>query len=228
MSAGAQVNVISAQLVELLGQVRQETLKVIGRGKRPDPADPATAVYFGKLDSWKHRLEDLRHQLERLQSNIEGQRAFAPPVPRGATGEMRRSAAYRATQSLNDKSLHIQGALDLAEQVSAALADLLLLSVTPTKTDVEKSVSDLAKQPIDFLHKLEDMSKTIEQTERAGTLDHHVAGQLRSAIGQIRGPEIIGPVAGTPSPDYLGVATLMLTLLRVWWLERIRQQKQAP
>src|SRR4051812_43442730 len=104
MSTATQVNAISGQLSQLFGQIRQETLNVIARGKRPNPTDPATAAYFGKLDSWRRQVEEVGRQLERLQRGVEAQRSFVPAVSRGATREIRRSVAYRANQSLDGKA----------------------------------------------------------------------------------------------------------------------------
>jgi hypothetical protein len=225
MTVGTQVNAISVQLNELLSRIHQETLSRLVKATSVNPADPDTAAYYNKLEGWKARLNGLREQLTRLEQQVDAQRAFAPPVPRGATGEMRRTAAYRATQSLNTKSADIAAALALAAHVSAALVDLLARSITPTKLDIEKGATDLLEEPIKFAEKLESLSSTIRKAEHAGQLDHHVAGELRTTIAQLRAAGNMGPVPA-PAPDYLGVATFMLTLVRIWWLERLRQSME--
>jgi hypothetical protein len=226
MTVGTQVNVIAVQLNALLSQIRQETLNRLPKGTAVNPADARNADYFNKLDGWKHRLEELRDQLSRLERQVEGQRAFAPAVGRGASFETRRTAAYRANQSLESASADIQQATALAAEVSSALIDLLRGSITPTRLDVEKSVTDLLENPLKFHDQVEALARTVRDAENAGSLDHNVAGQLRTGVAQLTAPPVMG-APGMQPPDFFAVAPILLTLVRVWWLERIRQQERA-
>jgi hypothetical protein len=109
--------------------------------------------------------------------------------------------------------------------VTDELESLLLRSPTPTRADLQRSVSDLVKKPLEFYENLHSLELRIQEAERTQALDAAGAGKLRTAVQDAR-MQHIGPARpASPAPDYFAAATLMLTLLRIWWLERICNQR---
>jgi hypothetical protein len=222
MTTGTQVNIISAQLEAVLAEIRRATIGLLAKGKIPNIADPADAAYFQRLDAWQQRVEQLIKHLRRLHGSVEGQRTAL--WHGGPTAEAR-NQFFRANQSFKDQATAVEKAQALARHVSTELDNLLRRSIVPTQADFERSASKLASSSIDFMKKLSEIESTINQGERAHTVDHRMAGNLRTAILDARSQFIATAKTTSPAPDYLGLATLMLTLLRILWLERIRKSR---
>lgn len=89
-------------------------------------------------------------------------------------------------------------AQDKARDVGRELEALLWRSINPTAADIDRCMGELSDNALD-------------------------SASLRTAIAEVRGQQYIMARAGSPSPDYIGLATLLITLLRVLWLNRIRQ-----
>lgn len=221
MSTGAQVNTITIRLQGLLQEIQRATLKLLAKGKRPSVTDPADAAYFDQLDSWKTRLEGSKQWLGRLGANLESQRTIELIPARGASAEAKRSEAYRARQSLDDQSRSVDKAQALAREIADQLSDLLLLSLAPTKADFERMTASLIKQPVDFLQKLEKLETELLVRGKSLSLDQGEAKALRSTLGDARTQFFTAPKPA--APDHLGAVAIMLTLLRVLWLQRIRR-----
>ncbi len=221
MSVGAQVNIAEAQLEQLLMEIRQETLAFWTKGKKPNVANPADAKYFQKIESWKNRLQEIDRRLARLLSAIEGQRAFSPP--RASTIEARKSAVYRANQSIDSRAANVAKAQQLARQVAQELEDLFFQSIGYTKRDLGNRALDLADDTAKFVEKI---AEALRQTGHSGSLDAGVAGRLASTLTDGRGEFLVPMKPGVPGVDYVGVVTLLLTLLRVWWLERTKNERK--
>jgi len=222
MSSGSEVNMVIMQLDHLLDEIRQQTLKLLVKDKTPSVTAPTDRAYFDKLDGWKHRLDGLKARLRQMLSNLEGQRSFVGARP--SSPELRRTMTYRAEQSIDDQAANVKRAQDHAAEVTNELERLLLRSLTPTRADVQRSVSDLVKTPLEFYEKLHTLELRIQEAERLHTLDMAGAGKLRTVVQDARMQHIASARPTSPAPDYFGAATLMLTLLRIWWLERIRNQ----
>jgi hypothetical protein len=169
MGSGAQVNIVLIQLDQLLGEIRQETLKLLGKGKTPSVTEPSDRAYFDRLDGWSNRLERLKEQLKQMLRNVEGQRGFAGLC--ASSPELRRDAAYRTEQSIEDQAGNIKRAQEHAARVTDELESLLLRSLTPTRADLQRSVSDLVKKPLEFYENLHSLELRIQEAERTQALD---------------------------------------------------------
>lgn len=223
MSTGSLVNAIAHQLHMVLSEVRQASLNLLAKGRAPSMANPADAPYFERLEGWAERVRSLAGQLARLQSNLEGEQNF---LPIGGRTQEARNMAFRAHQSVSDQRAAVENAQTLAAQVSQALERLLDRSINPGGQDRERLASELAKTGIDFTNKLAELEKKIGDAERLRVVDNGTAGQLRAAVGAARTQYISAPRgAAAPAPDYIGMATLLLTLLRILWLERLRSSR---
>jgi hypothetical protein len=222
MSVGSQVNMAEAQLAQLLSEIRQETLALWTKGKKPNIANPSDAKYFEKVESWKNRLREIDLRLSRLTAGLEGQRAFGPP--RVSTVEARRSAVYRATQSIDTRLSNVAKAQELARHVAKELEDLFLESIGSTKREIGHKALDLADDTTKFLARI---GEALRSAGHSGTLDAATVSRLASTLNSGRAEFLVPANAGVPAADYLGVVTLMLTLLRVWWLERTKNERRG-
>ena len=220
MSSGVEVNIVVLQLDHLLAQIRDETLKLSVKGKTPRVTDPADRAYFDKLEGWKNKLDGLRQRLNQMLNSVESQRGFFGA--KRSAPELRRSLAYRTEQSLDDQTANIERARDHAGNVINALEALLQRSLTPNDADVQSMVFDLANKPLEFFEKLHALEIRIHQAERLHALDAPGANKLMTVVQQARTQHLASARASSPAPDYFAAATLMLTLLRIWWLERLR------
>jgi len=218
MSTGSRVNVIAMQLDRLLQTIKNETLKLTSEGTVPNHESANYSTYFEQLQAWRQQLDLWQRQIKGMKSTLSMRSEAVRGLPR--------SIRFRENQSVNDRMHGIQGVELHAQEVVQALERLFLLSVTPTDLDLVNRSAQLIENQLDFFKELESVENALVKASQTGQITGQRTGEARTAIVEVRTRvQISRPQAQPLATDYMAMATVLLTLLRIWWLERIRQQR---
>lgn len=120
----------------------------------------------------------------------------------------------------------IEGVELQVQEVVQALEYLFLTSVSPTGLDIVNRSAQLIEDRLDFLKELESIEDALVKASQTGQITGQRTGEARSAIVEVRTRVQVSQHQAQPLvTDYLAMATVLLTLLRILGLERIRRQR---
>ena len=203
MTSGTRLNAISIQLGLLEKNIKQESLRLISQGVRPAVDDPGYHAFFRQLQQWSSQMELILRRLGSIKHEIALSREQVKRVPRGQR--------YRAQQSVSDREKHLQKIENDANGAAAHLTRLYQLALTPTGVDIQRGVFQMVEGALDARANFAELEKlSLKQSSASATA---TVMKARQAL-QVSRPDV---------PDALTVLVLVMQLLRIWWLEKLRQ-----
>ena len=203
MATGAELNRIALSLGMLQQQIKRESLRLIAEGSRPAIDDPGYQGFFNKLNQWSSQLDLITKRLRSIERDLAFKREQAKGVPR--------QHRFRAQQSISDHERHLREIARHASRAAAYLTRIYQMALTPTGIDINKGVFQLAEHTLDEFKAFAELERlSAQQTSATAT----------AAVSKAR-HELHAPRANTP--DALMGLVLVVQLLRIWWLERLRQ-----
>lgn len=220
MSTGSRVNVITMQLERLLQTIKKETMDLTCAGTTPDLESENYLSYFKQLEGWRQQLRLWTKQIEGMKSTLS--------MRSGAVRSLPRTQRFRENQSINDHMDRLKGLEQQVQEVVQALEYLFLTSVSPTDLDIVNRSAQLIENQLDFMKELESVESALVKASQTRKITGQRTGEARSAIVELRARVQISQAQNQAQPlvtDYLAMATVLLTLLRIWGLERIRRQQ---
>lgn len=207
MATGVSLTAIELQLVEIDKQIRHEIVRLSSEGRTPALDSPGYKPFFDKLERWQHRLEVLSRHLKGMDHQLGLRRQQAGGLPR----ELRR----RERQSIGDRAKRLAPIQQSANRAAAALLYLNRMARTPTDLDLVEGGFKIAGDMIDMRKELVELERTALQ-EKSAT-QHAAVLKVRQEI-QAQRPDTADP---------LSVLVLLVQLLRILFLERLRQSRRA-
>jgi hypothetical protein len=205
MTTGTHLNVLSAELSRLQNDIRHEALRLVAEGASPAVDDPGYRHFFDKLGRWEARLYAIRYRLQGMERDL----AFKHEHAKGAPRDFR----FRERQSVQDRQKHLDLITQQANRASAHLMRIYEIALTPTAADVNERVFRLLEAGL-------DQYKLFAELEKLSL--HQASTTVTVAVAKAR-QELHAPRPGAGDP--LLVLVLVTQLLRIWWLERLRQDK---
>lgn len=207
MATGVSLTAIQLQLVEIDTQIRHEIVRLSSEGRIPAPDSPGYQPFFDKLDRWQLRLERLGRHLKSMDHQLGLRRRQAGGLPR----ELRR----REQQSIGDRGKRLAPIRQIANRAAASLLYLNRMARTPTDVDLVEGGFRIVGDMLDTRKELVELERNALQ-EKSAT-QYAAVIKVRQEL-QTQRPDTADP---------LSVLVLLVQLLRILFLERLRQSRRA-
>jgi hypothetical protein len=207
MTTGVSLTAIQLQLFEIDTQIRHEIVRLSSEGRIPALDSPGYQPFFDKLDRWQLRLERLSKHLKSMDHQLGLRRRQAGGLPR----ELRR----REQQSIGDRAKRLAPIRQIANRAAASLLYLNRTARTPTDVDLVEGGFKIAADMLDTHKELVELERTALQ-EKSAT-QYAAVIKVRQEL-QAQRPDTADP---------LSVLVLLVQLLRIMFLERLRQSRRA-
>ena len=187
MDVNRVLNNLERVLDELLHEIGESRINLIGTGAAPKPYDMSYADFWKKIYGYETRLASLVRELGKVETHLDFRSRLARKVPR----EFR----YGANQSVRSHRDHTRRVYEKAVQVEQALRDYMGRGLTPTTGDIVSGLERLAR----------NLQKTVTKADYQA-----ITQQLSQGQGNLTSLTGGAPIVhGTP-------LTLIVTLIAIW------------
>jgi hypothetical protein len=207
MANGISLAAIQLQLVEIETQIRHEIVRLSGKGRIPAVDSPEYRPFFDKLDRWEQKLKRLSNHLKSMDHQLGLRRQQVHDLPR----EYR----HREQQSIKDRTKRLAPIQRIANRAAAALLYLNRMARTPTDLDLVEGAFKLAGDMLDMRVELAELERVALQDSSA--TQHAAVLKARQEL----------QVQRADAADPLSVLVLLVQLLRILFLERLRQARRG-